>query len=53
MCTPTIDLFRIVGNGVFVSIGGVVIGSLVVAASSVATICVIITKTYRTQKLRF
>jgi len=53
VCTPAIDLFRIVGNGVVVVICGVVIGSLVVATSSVATICVIITKAYSTQKLRF
>ena len=53
MCTPTIDLFRIVGNGVGAVIGGVVIGSVVVATGSVATIFVLITKPYRTQKMRF
>jgi len=53
VCTPTIDLFRIVGNGAVVVVGGIVIGSVVVAISSVATICVIITKLYRTQKVRF
>ena len=51
--TSTKGVLARVVNCIGVVIGGVFIGSSVVAIGSVATICVIITKLYRTWKVGF